>query len=163
MSAAAGGIDVTGTEALQQALKRIADRCENPDPALQDIADHVAETSRTAFEEEADLWGNPWHGLAESTKKQRRGSSPYQILRDNSNLINSITGGVRNGAAVVGAGTGPSRDYARIHLFGGMAGRGRQTEIPARPYLPVNSAGVDLPPEMESDLLDILTVYLEQG
>ena len=37
-----------------------------------------------------------------------------------------------------------NRPYARIHQFGGMAGRGKKVAIPARPYLVVQDADVEM-------------------
>lgn len=155
-------VTIRGSDELRRKLQELAEAAGSGiTPAMQDIADHIAETSRLGFEEEEDPWGKPWKPLAESTKRNRRGGPPYQILRDQSHLFNSIIGEAKGDTATVGAGTGPSRDYARIHLFGGDAGRGHAVRIPARPYLPIRDGGVDIPPDMEHDLLDIITQHLE--
>lgn len=158
------GVEIKNGDEVIKALQLIAQKVTTGvTPAMRDVADHIAETSRLGFDEQQDPWGNPWKELAQSTKDRRRGTPPYQILRDTSALINSINGTAEGDTARVGAGTGPSRDYARIHLFGGRAGRGRSTRIPARPYLPVTENGVELPREMEDDLLKILYDHLEDG
>lgn len=44
-----------------------------------------------------------------------------------------------------GVSVGPdNRPYARIHQFGGMAGRNKSVEIPARPYLVVQDEDVEM-------------------
>jgi|GEM_PF-1080568 len=155
-------VEISGTDELRRKLQELADAAgAGITPAMQDVAEHIAETSRLLFEEEEDPWGRPWEPLAEATKRNRRGGPPYQILRDQSHLYNSIIGNAEGDTATVGAGTGPSRDYARIHLFGGHAGRNHATYIPARPYLPIRDGGVDIPPEMEDDLLGIIEQHLE--
>ena len=49
---------------------------------------------------------------------------------------------------------GPT-EYAGIHQFGGMAGRNRSTEIPARPYLGLSA-------EDRDEILDAASDYLER-
>lgn len=53
-------------------------------------------------------------------------------LKDMGHLHGSITMKMQDDLTAV---VGSNEKYAAIHEFGGMAGRGRQVPIPARPYL----------------------------
>ena len=57
---------------------------------------------------------------------------------------------------------GSNKEYAAIHQFGGMAGRGRKVEIPARPYLPLTTDG-DLQPEAREEVLDTILRHLKRA
>ena len=50
---------------------------------------------------------------------------------------NSLHGFHSSHEAGVRAGSRPSAKYAAIHQFGGNAGRGHKSKIPARPFLPM--------------------------
>ena len=158
MSAA---VSVEQLKTVEDYLATLAGRIEDPEAITSEIAQEVAESCRMLFEDGVDPWGTDWEPLAESTKRQRRGSGARAaILRDTGALMNSVVGYGRGNEAIVGAGTGPSAAYARIHLFGGRAGRGRRAKIPARPYLPVTGGEVVLPEEWEADILDIIRTKL---
>lgn len=151
-----------GTDDLARFLQQIADRAADPEPAMQDVATHVAAASDLLFDDEEDPWGRAWEPLAERTRRQRRGTSE-QILRDAGHLRASIVSHAQGSEATVGAGSGPAHDYARIHLFGGRAGRNRATRIPARPYLPLTPAGAELPQEWRDDVAEILSNFVTGG
>ncbi|MBU0969204.1 MAG: phage virion morphogenesis protein [Proteobacteria bacterium] len=79
---------------------------------------------------------NKWPDLAKSTKEQRakQGTWPGQILV-RTGVRGGLMGAVTYDAApsqVVFLGNKP---YSAIHHFGGMAGKGLKTKIPARPYM----------------------------
>lgn len=59
-----------------------------------------------------------------------------KTLRLKGLLRNSITYQAKRDRVEVG----PQKEYARIHQFGGLAGRGHRTVIPARPYLGASDA-----------------------
>lgn len=65
--------------------------------------------------------------------------------------MGSITSDYTNDTAVVGT----NEPYAAIHQFGGKAGRGRKTTIPARPFL-------KLTPEDESDIMEDIQAYFQR-
>lgn len=77
--------------------------------------------------------GTPWVALSPAwvARKQEKGYAAG-ILTMRGDLLNSIT--FEAGAAFVDIIAGPS-EYALIHQEGGMAGRGRKVQIPARPYM----------------------------
>lgn len=59
------------------------------------------------------------------------GGAGRKILIQSGRLKNSITSHVEGNRLIIGT----NLVYARIHQMGGMAGRGRKTRIPARPFL----------------------------
>lgn len=77
--------------------------------------------------------GTPWLDISPAwiKRKRERGHSEG-ILTMRGDLLNSIA--FEAGDAFVDIIAGPT-NYAAIHQFGGEAGRGRKTNIPARPYL----------------------------
>jgi phage gpG-like protein len=128
----------------------------DPSPALGEIGDAVAQSTRLRFDAGVDPRGQKWQALAWATvlKRASRGRSMRrggklvtrsgifrarfqrqvagnaQPLRDTStNLFNTITHRVEGKYAVV-IGVAPA--WARIHQFGGQAGRGRKVRIPKR-------------------------------
>ncbi len=109
-------------------------------PEIKEVLDEIGASNVTEtqmrFEAETDPQGRPWQGLAASTLQKRRQANP-RILRDQANLYDSITHRVGSNSAEVGT----NRVYARIHQLGGVAGRGKKTKIPARPYLGVSREG----------------------
>ncbi|MDY0212561.1 MAG: phage virion morphogenesis protein [Desulfuromonadaceae bacterium] len=54
-------------------------------------------------------------------------------------------------------------EYAAIHQFGGMAGRGRKVRIPARPYLAMSKGNkMMLAPQDRQMVLDTIKKHLEK-
>ena len=150
-------------DGVLEALGALEKSVKDPGPALDAVANSIAEDSRQNFDEQSDPWGNSWKKLAPATKRARRGDGgDAQILQDDGHLLSSIEGhATSDGEAVVGAGSGPSAVYAAIHQFGGKAGRNHAATIPARPYLPVTKDGVDLPASQEKTLMDVIQQHLE--
>lgn len=140
--------------------------------AMRKIAQSLHKVTEDNFAAE----GRPkWTPLAEATKHarlggkkaykqngeltaaaQRRQDAGFRILQDTGQLAASVSTDQGASYALIGAGV----EYAAIHQFGGMAGRGRKVEIPARPYLPVNADG-DLQPEARDEVLDTILRHLK--
>jgi phage virion morphogenesis protein len=115
---------------LQRTLHRLARRVSDLTPFFLEAEGILAESVDANFEAE----GRPkWRPLAPSTIKQRakRGHSPGPILAVRGDLARSITRHHDAHSAVVGT----NKVYARIHQFGGWAGRGQRVVIQARPFL----------------------------
>lgn len=144
-------MDIT-VEIKDQDVKRLFNRLSSAvrdlTPAMREIGEIVRASVVRNFEE----GGRPekWKPHAAATilkgisRKQftRRGRlkaaasrklSKGKVLIASARLQNSIhPAPYRNGVVV-----GTNVKYARIHQLGGLAGRGRKVEIPARPYLMV--------------------------
>lgn len=143
-------------------------------PAMRKIAQAMHKLTEDNFAAE----GHPkWKPLAEATKHarlggakaykkngeltaaaQRRKDAGFRILQHTGQLASSIATDYDGTQAVVGS----NKEYAAIHQFGGMAGRGRKVEIEARPYLPVLSDG-KLQPEAREEVLDTILRHLQSA
>jgi len=112
-------------------------RIKNPSPLMAGIAQELVAEAEDQFDSEAGPQGK-WAELKASTIKRRRKTQnwPGKILQVRGNLAASIHGFHSSHEAGVRAGSGPSAKYAAIHQFGGAAGRGQKSKIPARPFLP---------------------------
>lgn len=93
------------------------------------IAEGVKSRTLRRFEESRAPDGTPWPPLSPVTLARTGKNRKALILTGR--LRNSIAWTVRGDAIVVGTNV----VYARIHQYGGYAGRGRKVRIPARPYL----------------------------
>lgn len=148
-------IEINDTQVMEVFNRLLAASQDFSEP-MADIARMLRNTSEDAFQNQADPWGNPWKPLSAGTIAKRRGDGDVlSILQDTGGLAGSVTSDSGLDWAEVGA----AKEYAAIHQFGGQAGRGRKTTIPARPYLPLNESG-ELPPNLSSDILEVLQDYL---
>src|SRR5574344_722485 len=120
---------------VQDALIKVAQKCENLKPLMKNIAGIMADSTEENFAQE----GRPekWQELAESTIKKRTktGHYPGKILQVAGQLATSIPTYYDNESAIIGS----NLAYAAIHQLGGQAGKGKKTTIPARPYLNLNN------------------------
>src|SRR5574344_1401820 len=116
---------------VQDALIKVAQKCENLKPLMKNIAGIMADSTEGNFAQE----GRPdkWQELTESTIKKRTktGHYPGKILQVEGQLTTSVTTYYDNESAIIGS----NLAYAAIHQLGGQAGKGKKTTIPARPYL----------------------------
>ena len=130
-----GGVGITFNDSdAQRLLGGILGRLKNKAPAMK-ILGSIAQTSVVR---NFEVGGRPtkWTGHSPATEKIRGKGKP--ILRKQGmagGLMGSVNYRPFNNNVVVHAGSGKSKDYAAIHHFGGMAGRGRKVKIPARPYM----------------------------
>lgn len=136
---------------LVAALRRLAACGHDLSPVMRKVAGIMHNAVEDNFEEE----GRPkWPSLAASTIKQRskQGNWPGKILQRRGNLARSITRHSDATSAMVGTNT----VYAAIHNFGGQAGKGHRSEIPAREFL-------HLEPEDEGDILQSFAKFLGEA
>ncbi|MBF1224059.1 MAG: phage virion morphogenesis protein [Haemophilus parainfluenzae] len=132
-------IEINNAQEVAIVLERLAQATTHRTPLMRSIAG----TMESAVLQNFDVGGRPkWLGL-----KYRQGTP----LVDTENLMGSITSDYTNDTAVVGT----NEPYAAIHQFGGKAGRGRKTTIPARPFL-------KLTPEDESDIMEDIQAYFQR-
>jgi len=126
-------------KAVNERLLELAKRTENLRPLMKNIAGIFAYSTEENFKEE----GRPekWTDLADITKEKRRKKNkwPGQILQVNGKLAASVNTQYDDDSAVVGS----NLDYAAIHQLGGMAGKNKKVEIPARPYLKLTDDDFD--------------------
>ena len=143
-------------------LEAMQRRLSNPTPLMAGVAAELLSVTEDAFAREGVVDGEKWKPLALSTIRQRekRGQWPGKKLqRSTAGLAASI----QPFHSASRAGLTVSKPYAAIHQFGGMAGRGRKVEIPARPYLPLKREGGDhaLTPTMNSRLLEMVADFID--
>lgn len=132
-------IEINNAQEVAIVLERLAQATTHRTPLMRSIAG----TMESAVLQNFDVGGRPkWLGL-----KYRQGTP----LVDTENLMGSITSDYTNDTAVVGT----NEPYAAIHQFGGKAGRGRKTTIPARPFL-------KLTPEDETDIMKDIQAYFQR-
>lgn len=132
-------IEINNAQEVAIVLERLAQATTHRTPLMRSIAGSM----ESAVLQNFDVGGRPkWLGL-----KYRQGIP----LVDTENLMGSITSDYTNDTAVVGT----NEPYAAIHQFGGKAGRGRKTTIPARPFL-------KLTPEDESDIMEDIQAYFQR-
>ena len=137
-------------KAVEEALLKVASKCEDLRPLMKNIAGIMADAVEENFEQE----GRPdkWQELAESTIKHRKKTKhwPGKLLQVEGQLATSITTQYDNESAIIGS----NLEYAAIHQLGGNTGKGKKVTIPARPYLVL--ANGDL-----SEILLLLFKYLD--
>jgi phage virion morphogenesis protein len=160
---------------FEQAIKDLKDRSVNLSAPLRSCGE-VMMTSvdrnfqiqgRYSGQNDARGGSTRWKDLAPATKLARLGGSKaftkkgslrasaqrhlasLKILQVRGRLAASITYAVSGNTLTIGSNV----IYAAIHNFGGMAGRGRSVQIPARPFLVVQDQDID-------DMITILQKHL---
>ncbi len=131
---------------LHEALRRLGGGI--PRKVKEAIAEGILARTHRRFEESRAPDGTPWPPLSPATlakevrprdrlkrggisaAAQRRMALRKPLVKK-TNLKNSISWKVAGSRIYVGT----NLEYARVHQFGGHAGRGRKVRIPARPYL----------------------------
>lgn len=132
-----GGVsfDVSISDGASAAVRALAERIRDLDPALDEIGASQVTEVQDRFEHARDPKGKPWQPLSPITIAQRKAPSP-KILRLTGNLYDSVTHQVLSKRGVR---IGTNRRYARLHQLGGETSRG--VKIPARPFLGLSEAG----------------------
>ena len=129
------------------------------DGALAPMGEVLHEELQQCFENQRDPQGRPWAPLQEKTLEMRlkRGFRGSRILIVKQILRNSFQPRIAREERRVSIGpSGPAAIYAATHQFG----RGR---IPARPMLPVGTAGPPRPElvaELRATLADSIRASL---
>jgi phage virion morphogenesis protein len=165
------------SQAVMGALERIATGVANAAPLMRSIATEMLSQTEANFAAE----GRPhWLGLKPSTiaERTKQGTWPGKILqRSAGGLAASIEPSSDSDSATIGS----NKPYAAIQHFGGktsphvirprekkaLAFGGRVVKqvnhpgsnIPARPYLPIDAQG-NLQPEAEEAIMGIVNGYL---
>ena len=126
-------IRIVDQDNFKLALQQLIEKGANLQPVFAEVGSYIQHVAERNFESESGPDGGQWAPLAASTLN-RRGSGA-RILRDRGHLYASLTYRADRNQVEVGT----NRIYARIHQFGGQAGRGRKVTIPSRPYLGLNA------------------------
>lgn len=161
-------------------LARLQERAGNMRPVMGRIGKFYVRSVMENFQAQASPDGTPWERLSQTTmmsglgrhkgwRKDKglsaRGKRYLQgkrILKERGDM----EGGVRSQADTnsVTIGVGGHIPYAAIHQFGGIAGREKSVNIPARPYLAVNRGdGMDLAEKDRVRIMEVIREYLGQS
>lgn len=117
-------------------VKKLLDDLSKRLGNLRPVMSEIAGIMHDAVEENFEKQGRPrWKPLKPSTieARKKKGYWPGKILQQSGMLKSSIT--PRFDA--ISARVSTNMEYAAIHQFGGLAGRGHKVSIPARPFLKI--------------------------
>lgn len=122
---------------------------------LTPLGNAIAGSFLAVVEDNFDQEGRPkWAGLNPDYAARRKGG---KILFVTGRLRGSIFTSVSPGEVLIGT----NMPYAAIHHFGGLAGRGHNVKIPARPFMPMTKNG-DLQPEAQDAVHDDVDFYMDK-
>lgn len=169
---------------VHQLLNSVSSRYGNMRPAFGDIGEEMTKRVDKRFATEQDPDGNPWKptkvlsnylgyvgtkkGYKRKVAYNKNGSWKAAFTRylQNKKILYQ-TGALRgdihyqHDSQHVEWGTSGRIPYAGIHQFGGQAGRGKKTNIPARPYLGRNVGNtMEIDPADRQAALEIIMLHL---
>lgn len=126
-------ITLDDTKFVQQ-LQAIATQLQQPRRLYGVLGETLKKIHAARFKAEQDSEEKAWKPLEDSTLalKRKRGKST-KILRQDGYLADKTAYNVTNNNVEFGS----QEIYARLHQFGGKAGRGQKVKVPARPWLGV--------------------------
>jgi phage virion morphogenesis protein len=167
-------------EQVKAVLERLFDVTGDMTPAMHEIGQYYEMRVLENFSAESDPEGRPWPKLSAVTlglglaKGQRLKKSGYvakagrQYLANKKMLVEhgDLRGSVHYQAErnQVTIGTGGHIPYGGVHQLGGLAGRGRKTKIPARPYLAVNEgSGMRLAEKDRRRIIEIVEQHIAKS
>lgn len=148
--------------AFRAVLDRLSAACADLSVPMDKIGFALSQRAQLSFVDQHDPWGGAWAPLAPATLAKRRdeGRQGATILRDTSQLMQSLMHAPEGDGVDIRIGN--TNRPATIHQFGGQAGRGGRTNIPARPMLPIKAGGeVQLPPDWLDELIEITRGHLD--
>lgn len=145
-------ISIVGDD-VEAALRHLLGQMEDMTPAMRAISATLADSIEESFDQEAEPeTGEVWQPLSAVTIAMRieRGTWPGKMLQiSQGGLASSFAPNWSNRHAVASS----NKPYAAIQHFGGMAGKNRKVEIPARPY-----AGLTV--DHRDEVVDIIKRHL---
>ena len=127
-------ISLNDTQAVEK-LHRIASQLKHPRKLYGVLGETLKKIHAERFKQEVDPQGNNWQSLSPKTltRKQKKGKST-KILRQDGYLSDRTAYNYNDKNVEFGS----DAKYARLHQFGGKAGRGKKVTIPKRPWLGVS-------------------------
>ena len=138
------------SKSVDRSLSQLLTNLGNSRKMMRAVATEMTSLTEENFENES-FGGDKWP----QSKRAAQGGKTLQLTGQ---LAASISTQVGNDFARIGS----NKPYAAIHHLGGQAGRGHKTNLPARPYLPINGNG-ELQPDAERRILDIAIAALKKG
>ncbi len=165
-------------QAVQSALKALADRAVNLQPVMKEISERMLKDAGKRFGKGTGPDGVKWKENSIATlqalsdrlgdgyrkKNGTLNSKGHQWLAGKKVLIDTkvLMGAFENSYDGNSLTVTNTMQYAAIHQYGGKAGRGHKTTIHARPFLPVKPDGT-LYPQEQATILDELNDWLING
>ena len=140
---------------VHDSLNALASQTSKMKPILQQIGESIMERTKLRFSTSLGPDGRRWQANARSTieafiakrhgfgkrginkKGQALAMSKKPLIGESRDLSRQFY--VYSDQAAVTVGN--SMLYSAIHQFGGQAGKGKKTKIPARPFLPIMDTG----------------------
>lgn len=118
-------VELQQLDSTRDRFRGLVARLGNLTPAMDEIGSALTASTLDRFERGKAPDGSPWE------PSLRAIADEGQTLVDSARLMQSITHKASQREVEIGT----NLIYARIHQFGGQAGKGRSVELPARPYL----------------------------
>lgn len=134
---------IKGFEELEKKLREKIEKAQNIEVIKDDIGLITDTDIRKNFEKEESPSGKKWIEWSETTKKYRKNNEGKKKdlgekkLRFENDLYKSLAYKKTKYGVIYGTINQPIK-YARIHQYGGKAGRGRKVYIPSRPYIGIS-------------------------
>ena len=177
-------MDITVTiddHEVRAALEAVAARVNNLAPLFHEIGQYYEGRVLENFAKESDPAGNKWAPLSAVTLMNRLGLqkgfkkngalsakgkkflTTKALLFQSGDLRKSIHYQSTGNSVIIGTGAiNKVPKYAGVHQFGtNIAGRGRKTTIPARPYLAMNKGTeLELAPRDRDAIVNMVRRYL---
>jgi phage virion morphogenesis protein len=161
-------VKVTGIDEAIRVMSELSSRVKHMKPMNAHIGNIILNSIEESFEKEASPFGKKWKPVSirtihqsfngsthtkkgKQTKAFQRHAAGKKILTQSGALGSSFTVNADDGGVSVGT----NLAYAAIHNFGGKAGRGKKSNIPARPFVPVTSSGA-LESGVQGEIMDYL-------
>ena len=159
-------------QGVMELLSVTQEKMRDLTPAFKNIGEYMIRERETWFREERDPEGRPWQKLKVRTyyslfKKRKRYTKKGTLTKGFQRFLGRrkiLTQDHHLRTTVYKAGPDQvvispdktSKDYAAIHQFGGLAGRGHKAKIPARRHLGFND-------ENKREFLEIIREHLLSG
>lgn len=137
-------IQINSTQ-VDNALAQLLQRTQHLQPAFNDIGEAIKNNVLFGFRDEKSPDGINWAALSPQTIARRRNNSD-KILNDTGRLKGSFAHVATNSHVEITTDT----EYAPFHQFG-------TSKFVARPFFP----SATLPQAWESDVMDVLNLYLQ--
>jgi phage gpG-like protein len=165
------GLAIRVTGSALKGLPEYTKRLKNLKPAMDAIGAAILSEVDLGFREQRDPWGvrgrrYPKDHAANAGRKGKGKGRGTQILMNTGKLAESFSHQATKRSVVVGT----TKKYAGTHQFGaaqGAYGRTKRNgpipwgDIPARPMLPIRGGKVDLPKDMQLEIMDAVLTHLE--
>ncbi|TLD78403.1 phage virion morphogenesis protein [Helicobacter typhlonius] len=138
---------------LRGQMQSLELRLKDTEPLMAHIANTLALFTSQSFEKETSPFGEKWKPLSSVTLKKSKGLK--KKLVDKGKLVNSI----HTSHTTKSASIGTSVVYARIHQFGGKAGRNHKVIIPARPFIPISKED-KIPKALQEEIQELAMEHI---